>query len=178
MAASHSRDAGKRVRASLPAPKRRIRQPSCPSFWIPWEIKMLGGSKFRLRQDFCPREKCLHGAGAPPALWAGNNGGELAASTPRRRRDRIRGEAGGLRMAASHSRDAGKRVRASLPAPKRRIRQPSCPSFWIPWEIKMLGGSKFRLRQDFCPWQKCLHGAGAPPVPWAGKVDGKRAAAP
>ena len=39
-------------------------------------------------------------------------------SAPRRRRDWIRGEAGGLRMAVSHSRDAGKRARASLPAPE------------------------------------------------------------
>ena len=27
---------------------------------------MLGGSEFRLRQDFCLRQKCLYGANAPP----------------------------------------------------------------------------------------------------------------
>ena len=29
-------------------------------------IEMLGGSEFRLRQDFCLRQKCLYGANAPP----------------------------------------------------------------------------------------------------------------
>ena len=83
MAAGHSRDAGKRVRASSPAPEQsRTSRNGCPAF-------------FMRKRNSLP----------PPAREA---------------RMQNRGEAGFLRMAAGHSRDAGKRVRASSPAPKRK----------------------------------------------------------
>ena len=47
----------------------------------PIRIKMLGGSKFRLRQDFCQRQKCLLTRPATekfPRLWAGGIEFQLA----------------------------------------------------------------------------------------------------
>ena len=95
MAGSHSRDAGKRVRASLPAPKRRTRR-FVVSFFLDSEGKLKCSgevnsaisapsaaalrrlrSETRLRAQsvkVLPPAKRLYGAGAPPALWAGNNG--------------------------------------------------------------------------------------------------------
>ena len=162
MAASHSRDAGTRDRASLPAPRRSkvrfaptsfyaygkkdvirplpcssfptatrcaglaVGRPPCGRFFaepkisgltVPskkkdttfrrvllfgfrWKLKCSGEvnspisapsaaalrrlrSETRLRAQSAkvlPPAKRLYGAGAPPARWAGNNGGELAAS--------------------------------------------------------------------------------------------------
>ena len=112
-----------------------------------------------------PPAKRLYGAGAPPALWTGWKWqrAPLNSLPPPRAGGAIqsRGEAGFLRMAGSHSRDAGKRVRASLPAPKKGHDISSCPSFWIPWEIEMLGRSQFRLRQGFASGKTLVRRRGA-----------------
>ena len=66
---------------------------SCPSFWIPWEIEMLGGSQFRLRQAFASGKTLVRRRGAAGPLGRlemAAGPAELAASTPRRRRDSIK----------------------------------------------------------------------------------------
>ena len=89
-------------------------------------IKMLGGSKFRLRQDFC-RGKNACGRGPP-------------------RQKNPPGGPGGseFKLIRRSSASAGPRKPCrGGPSPQDR----SCGG---PIWIKMLGGSKFRLRQDFC----------------------------
>ena len=81
-------------------------------------------------------------------------------------------------MAASHSRDAGKRVRASLPAPKKKDTT-AVVSFFLGFRGKLkCSGEVNSPSAKVLPPAKRLYGAGAPPALWAGKVDGKRAAAP
>ena len=64
---------GSGVRIPDGSPQKRTSS-GCPYLWTPRAagplrppvIKMLGGNEFRLRQDFCLRQKCLYGAHAPP----------------------------------------------------------------------------------------------------------------
>ena len=54
----------RRVRLPYPAPKNKRRRRASLIFWNPWDIKMLGGSEFRLRKCFCAA-KAFYGAKAP-----------------------------------------------------------------------------------------------------------------
>ena len=114
------------------------------SFWIPWEIKMLGGNEFRLRQGFGRRPKRLYGAKAPRPRRAV---GRTPVHSPRLK----------IWILTVSSKTKGNCFRSCLlfwaPPPRGRLH---------PSVIEMLGGNEFRLRQGFGRRPKRLYGAKAP----------------
>ena len=74
--------------------------------------------------------------------------------------------------------DGGKGVRPPLPAPKKKDTT-AVVSFFLGFRGKLkCSGEVNSPSAKVLPPAKRLYGAGAPPALWAGKVDGKRAAAP